>query len=268
MLAVAATVKGSGGATTLAVGLAARWPQPGAVVVEADPAGGDLAARFGHHPEPGLVGLVTATRRRADPDLLGAYAQRTTLDVDVVFAPPGGNAAGAVQELVARGRDMLAGAAAQRLVVLDVGRLDTRSAALPLLEWADVLLVVTVPHLELLQAVDLRRDELTTQAAGRGGLRLVLRGTGAFDPTTIGRDLRLPVAGRLPEDPTGAAVLAGRARPGRGWTRTMLARAARGLALDLARDTGINAGASDPAPVAAPADAPSTSGQAVERVTG
>ena len=267
MLVAVATVKGSCGATTLGMGLAARWPHPDAVIVEADPAGGDLATRFGHHPEPGLVGLVTAARHHAQPDLLNEYAQTTALGAGVVFAPPGRHAAGAVQELAARGREVLRPAGDHGLVVLDLGRLDSHSAALPLLAWADVLLLVTAPHLELLQAVDLYWDELTERVTGPGGVRLVLRGTGAFDPATIGRDLRLPVLEQLPEDRTGAAVLAGRTRPGRGWSRTPLVRATRGLALTLANDTTIAPVTDAAAPAQGPAEVPQPGRAVDERVS-
>ncbi len=48
VLVAVASVKGSPGVTTLCVALAACWPDPaGAIVVEADPAGGDVAMRFG-----------------------------------------------------------------------------------------------------------------------------------------------------------------------------------------------------------------------------
>src|SRR5690349_14561468 len=88
MLVAVASFKGSPAVTSLAVALAARWPAPGAVVVEADPAGGDLAFRFGLRREPGLSELAIDTRLgHQEPDLL-AYTQRLPIGVDVVFAPP------------------------------------------------------------------------------------------------------------------------------------------------------------------------------------
>src|SRR5437763_930180 len=57
----------SAGVSTLALAVAARWPQPGAaLLVEADPAGGDLAARFGLRPAPGLTSAAAAGRGQRD----------------------------------------------------------------------------------------------------------------------------------------------------------------------------------------------------------
>ena len=58
MLVAMVSVKGAPGVTTLAVGLATRWPRGEAVVVEADPAGGDLSARFGLAHDPGLAAMA------------------------------------------------------------------------------------------------------------------------------------------------------------------------------------------------------------------
>ncbi len=56
MLIAVCSLKGSPGVTTWALALAACWPRPAsAVLVECDPSGGSLAARFGLAPAPGLV---------------------------------------------------------------------------------------------------------------------------------------------------------------------------------------------------------------------
>jgi hypothetical protein len=65
------------GVTTLALGLAATWPTGRQVVlVEADPAGGTLAAASGWPPEPGLVSLAAAARRGGDPGLLWEHCHQ------------------------------------------------------------------------------------------------------------------------------------------------------------------------------------------------
>src|SRR5438067_13781310 len=91
-LVVLGSVKDAPGATTLSVGLVAGWPQPGAVLLEADPDGGDLAARFGHHPDPGLFSLAAAARSGTGAGLLRRHVQRLRPAVDVVLAPPGHSA--------------------------------------------------------------------------------------------------------------------------------------------------------------------------------
>src|SRR5262245_37408551 len=91
-------VKSRPGATTTALGLAGVLPDSvRPVVVECDPAGGDLAARHGLTMSPGLVELATATRTSAAAvdggEVLSRYAQHIRLwdrMVEVVVAPSGG----------------------------------------------------------------------------------------------------------------------------------------------------------------------------------
>src|SRR5438874_10104141 len=90
-------LKSRSGSTTTALGLAAVLPASArAVVVECDPAGGDLTLRHGlRSASPGLVELATATRSgavgldRNGGDVLSRYAQPVRLGdrtVDVVLA--------------------------------------------------------------------------------------------------------------------------------------------------------------------------------------
>ena len=59
------------GVTTLALSLAATWPPERRVLlVEADPAGGTLAAGSGWPAEPSLVSLAAAARRGGEPSLV------------------------------------------------------------------------------------------------------------------------------------------------------------------------------------------------------
>jgi hypothetical protein len=236
MLVAIGGVKGFG-ATTLAVALAARWPKANAVVVEADPAGGDLAFRFGHHREPGLAELAADARRGAGGVDLAAYAQRLPLGVEVVFGPAAPATPQAVSVVAALvdggGLDVLRAAARERLVVVDVGRLDWRSPALPIAFAADVLLLVTRAGLDGVDAVQVRRNALLALPGRRASVRLVLTGRPFAQPEEIARVVGLPVAALLPDDRRAAAVLAGQAQPRWGWTRLELLKAARALALSL-----------------------------------
>src|SRR5438067_5929628 len=93
-------VKARGGATTTAVGLAALLADVArSVVVECDPAGGDLTLRHGlRSASPGLVELATATRTGSagsprNGEVLSRYAQPIRLGdrtVEVIPAPSGG----------------------------------------------------------------------------------------------------------------------------------------------------------------------------------
>ena len=66
-LVTVCSVSGSPGATSVAIGLAATWPEPERrrVVVEADPDGGRLGAELGTGVEPGLMALALAARTTA-----------------------------------------------------------------------------------------------------------------------------------------------------------------------------------------------------------
>ncbi|GIH16097.1 hypothetical protein [Rugosimonospora africana] len=263
MLVVIGSFKGAPGVTSLAVALAARSPLPDSVVVEADPSGGDLQARHGVLGEPGLSDLAADTATGSRDLDLAAYARRLDpLGVRVVFGPAdeyrGSSADGrgdgarrgesdlVVSMVAGTGLDVLRRAAEHRLVLVDVGRLGWTSPALPLAVGADVLLLVAHATVEGLDAVRVRRDRLLTLPGMRAPVRLVLRGTPPYSVREIVDAVRLPVAGVIPDDRRGAAVLAGRAPAGWGWTRTELLRAARGLAASLTEQPG------SPVPPASP----------------
>jgi hypothetical protein len=230
-LVAVGSIKGGTGATTLALGVAAGWPLPGAVLVEVDPDGGDLAARFGHHPDPGLVGLVAAARSGGTAGLLHAHVQRLRLDVDVVLARPGDAAAAAVQALAQGGTRLLREAAGDATVVLDVGRLGQGGPGLTMAAMAGEVVLVVRPTLEELIQVQTRLGWLREAIGGR--LWLALSGPGFYGSTEVARVLGVEIIGDLPrDDRSGAGVLAGRL-VGRGWRKMRLPRAARSIALRL-----------------------------------
>ncbi|MBI1759247.1 MAG: hypothetical protein HYR62_08490 [Actinobacteria bacterium] len=236
-------MKGSPGATTWAVAVAARWPHPGPapVVVELDSAGGDLGSRWDLHDEPGLAGLVLSARTTPPsleprPSLgpppgvgVGAgFVQRLPVGVDVVIAPPGDAAAATVAEFASRGPVVLREWAAWRPVFVDVGRLDPHSPMVGYLDVADEVLVVARPVPEELRHL---RSRIPALAGRCRLLRLVLIGGGPYRPGEIATYLGVPVAAVVPTDVVGAGILTGRRRPARGWTRRPLLTAARTLAL-------------------------------------
>src|SRR5438034_42998 len=141
------SVKGAPGATTVGLGLAALWPQPGVVLVEADPAGGVLAARFGYACEPGLPSLAAAARTGAAGLPLGGHVQRLPVGADVVLAPAGDAAAASVHTLF-YGSGVLTHAARAGTVLVDVGRLTRGGPGCHLAAAADRLLLVSGPGLD------------------------------------------------------------------------------------------------------------------------
>jgi hypothetical protein len=241
------SAKGSPGVTTAAVGLATRWPRPGAVVVEADPAGGDLAARFGRPLDPGLAAIALDSRDPGGEPDPRRWTQPLPCGVAAVLAPPGAAAAASLAELGPRTPAVLESLAGRHpVVVVDAGRWRPGPPAHPApdpapadlaLAAADVVLLLARPVVNELRQVQARLPALRELAAD---LRLLLCGEADWPPAEVAASLRVPVAGVLPVDSHGAGVLSGRSVPRRGWasagwTRLPLLRACRSLALTLHR---------------------------------
>ncbi|WP_123606817.1 hypothetical protein [Micromonospora sp. Llam0] len=217
--------------TTLSVALAARWPVPGIpLVVELDPAGGDLGSRWHLHDEPGLRNMV-ATARYGPLTEPAEWSQRLPIGVDVVVAPAGQTAAYTVAAFGDTGPAAVRDLAATRPVLADVGRLDPGSPALAFLDKADLLLMVARPRLEDARHL---KNVLPALSERCPSVQLTVSGAGPYDPVEIAGYLETEVAATISHDPAGADVVAGRRRPAMGWTRRRLLTAARTLALTLA----------------------------------
>jgi MinD-like ATPase involved in chromosome partitioning or flagellar assembly len=104
-LIAVASVKASPGVTTAALALAAAWPAPRRLVIEADPSGGDLGAWLGLAPAPGLASLAAAIRHDHSPGAAWRHAQALGASgVSVVVAPAGAEQAAACLATVASPR--------------------------------------------------------------------------------------------------------------------------------------------------------------------
>ncbi|HEY8986482.1 MAG TPA: hypothetical protein VIU15_43790 [Streptomyces sp.] len=199
--------------TTAALGLAVGWPsgeQP--VVVECDPAGGDLMGRFRLETTPGLMSLAAAVRHRAGPGLLWQHTQRLPGGLPVVVGPVGVfQARASLAQLTRSGAEALRWAAnrAGTVVIADCGRVDADSPALTVVQEADVMLL-------LAHARDDALTHVATQwhAVARWSRcpLFVLVGDG-YPADEVARELAIDVTARLPDDPKGAAALGG--QPGR-----------------------------------------------------
>lgn len=245
-------IKGRPGATTTALGLTATAPESArAVMVECDPAGGDLTRRHRLSGVPSVVDLAAAARAAANTpgpaDVFCATSQTVTLrdaSAPVVVAPAGGaQTRAALPELTGVGRVVLS--AASRTVVADCGRLAPGSAVWPLLRLAEVVLVLARARADELAHVREHLGELVDAGAGRV---VVLLGAGgvyqaadvvdvlsrhvaeelARDPASVA------VLGPLPYDRRAAAVLGGDLVAGRRWRRLPLLAAYARLWVDLA----------------------------------
>jgi MinD-like ATPase involved in chromosome partitioning or flagellar assembly len=229
-----ASAKGAPGVTTAAVALGAVWPRR-VLLVEGDPAGGDLAARFHLPPEPNLVSLgMVARRGQLTPEEVRGHTQRLPRGLEVLTGLRAGDQARGLGRLWS-----LLPAALPQLdadVLVDCGRLAADTAAEDLARRAEVVVLLTRPTVEGVLHVANRLEAL-----GRLGVaaEVVLVGEQPFDRAGVqqalaGEGITAPVRGVLADDPRGAAMLGG--HPGRErWLEraSPLVRSARSLAADL-----------------------------------
>lgn len=248
------------GATTLATGLARTWvPGRRLLLVELDPAGGVLAARFGLAAEPGLVSLATAARRHGEQDLVWQHTQQLTDDGPAVLVGPAatGQARAALGMLTDRLADL------GRLgadMVADCGRLDPDSPAWPVVVAADLLVVAARPQLADLHSLagwlEGRRPEVTA-------LGVVLIGDGPYPPSEVADALGVEVLAALPTDRDGAAAV-NASTPARALARTRLGRGLASLAETLAgARSGSGTGPTQPDDTEVPVVEPQPAGEVV-----
>jgi cellulose biosynthesis protein BcsQ len=230
-----ASAKGTPGATTAAVALGAVWPRR-ALVVEADPAGGDLAARFHLPSEPNLLSLGTVARRgdlgAAD---VWAHAQQLPRGLEVLAGVRAAEQARALGRLWSLLPGALSELDADALV--DCGRLTPGSVTEDLIRAADLVLLVSRPTVEAVLHLGYRLEAL-----GRIGVtaEVVLVGERPFSRAKVQdalatNGIAAQIRGVLADDARAAGMLGG--QPGRErWLERVspLIRSARGLAADLA----------------------------------
>ncbi len=219
------------GATTLALALAATWPSSRAVLVwEADADGGVLAARYNLGDQPGLATIAATVRQgRLSREQLWQHTQQLPGGTPVVV---GGESADQSHVVLTD----VAGRLAEWLqqhpsldVIADVGRVSPSSPAVEIAETADVTLMVARPLLEELRSAVYRLHAL---AAGGGTVGWVLVGRGPYSIAEVRESFGLPVFAEIPNDERAATALV-HGGSSKALRRSMLMRAARGLADEL-----------------------------------
>ena len=143
------SVHGAPGATSLALGLAARSCAGGrpSLLLEADPAGGVLAARFDLELSPVLTDLAAAARRTLEHDEVLRFSQSAGPGIPVVVAHPSAEQTSAALRTSATA----IGAALRAIdlnVFVDCGRWQPDSPAMGLVHAAQRIVVVMRPTLE------------------------------------------------------------------------------------------------------------------------
>lgn len=200
---------GSPGVTSTAVGLAFCWPRP-ALLVEADPTGGSgILAGFLKGTTPYDVGLLElalsplgvadALRdvvRPLSPSASLVAGTRTHAQAPAlrdVWDP----LAIALGELEANGQD----------VIVDAGRLGLVGSPQPLLDTADLTLLMTRATLPSISAARSWAEAVRQPATGWRHPGLLLVGEGQpYRDTEVAKVLGMPVVADLPDDPEAAAV--------------------------------------------------------------
>ena len=223
-------VKGSVGVTTAALTLAAVWPdgRGAPVVVECDPGGGDVAARFGLEVIPGVVSLAAELERfgPAGPgDQVGGRTQELPGGLRVLVAPTSPEEMRLPLERLAEDLPRLA--LGEVDLIVDCGRLEAsamrqRTAVLRLIQRCGLMVVVVRPELAALQHLNVWLPTLRSLDVE---VLALLSGRGPYSPEEIAATMGLRVIGALPHDRAAADVVGGASgsRP----DRSPLFRAAR-----------------------------------------
>lgn len=232
MIISIASRKGSPGVTSLTSLLAWCWPDQDQrrLILEADPSGGSLAARWntslGVTLDPGLIDL-SASQTRLDEDSLGMVSQPLSDQLRIVAAPPAPHqTSAALSGLGDRGAARLS-AMADLVVFADVGRLNAASPALPLARRSAVTLLMCRPTLDEVQVLAPAVSELANAGCALG---LVCVGSSPYDPAEVAERLALPLFGTIADDASAAASLNSDGFSARSLRRSRLARSGADVA--------------------------------------
>lgn len=223
-----ASASGSPGVTTTALGLALLWPRP-VLFVEADPTGGSglLGGYFrgAREYDGGLIELALTASNLNDAladvarpiegttvsFVAGTRAHTQASALRDLWAP----LAGAIGELETTGQD----------VIVDAGRLGLHGSPGPLLDAADLALLVSRTTLPNLLALRSWAGAFQRPALDWHQSALLLVGVRQpYGAREVAEVVNLPVVASLPDDPESAAVFSRGARPPKRFETGPLAR--------------------------------------------
>lgn len=241
------SAKGSPGVTTSTLTLASVWPRT-ALVLEADPFGGDIRAGLGEGEWPSTAGLADVVVDLRSTGLDEALNRRVHKPAS--HAPPVLAGLGCVGQATSVPWSRL-GAALARLtgadVLADCGRFAAADGVAPLLRECDALVLVTASSLRAIRATariaPLLQEELAVGPDDPRVSLLVVDADQPYPATQIATACRLPLLGELPDDPRAAAVWSDGAHPWRSFTRSPLQREARHIATRIVTVAGRGRGA-------------------------
>ncbi|MGY2116021.1 BTAD domain-containing putative transcriptional regulator [Nocardia gipuzkoensis] len=202
------------GTTTTAVALACAWPgREAALVVEADPAGGQLAEMVGADPYLGLASLARTLEPDSEfeKDRVLEHLQFLPNAVPMLAAPPGRDPARTALTTALLTGPHPGWRALGATVFADCGVPEPDSVLAPVLDAADACLVVVRPDYTEPERAAHRILRLTA-GCRRRGIVLIEKPRSEFAAA-----LALPILGTLPAAPVSAeALLHGTRQPRRG----------------------------------------------------
>jgi hypothetical protein len=206
-----ASAKGSPGVTTTLAALAATWPADRPLVlVELDPSGGDLVARFDLGTEPGLVTLAASGRRDLNGETLLAHTQ------PLPAAPAGDGpfrrvlAAPVSADQATAALTALRGGLARALdgvdadVLVDCGRLDPSSPVFEAATRAELLVMLARPIVSEVHHLSARMGALPSATTS-----LLTVGDRPYAVDEVAEAVGAHPLGCLAFDPRAAAALSG-----------------------------------------------------------
>jgi Flp pilus assembly CpaE family ATPase len=252
-----ASAKGSPGATTLTVALALGWSAGSggrhALVVDADPVGGDTAAGVLRGSVPAQAGMLALASARGIPSEAAVAAASIALRADgtarLIPGVPDAARAGALPlawDRLVEARSWLE--AEQVDLLVDAGRVEPQPSA-PWLDASDLVLLVVRPTLPAVTAAHRWVAARRAGAASRTSplALVVVEAPSPYRPHEVATAVGLPLQGVVPFDPVHARVHAEGAAPGRSFGRSAYARAVQQVATDVSsRVSPARASASTP----------------------
>jgi hypothetical protein len=224
--------------TTLSCVLGAVWPLDRALVLaERDPAGGDLAGRFGLSTRIGMTSLILTQRQGIERQRGGgglgyqAHVQRLPGGMEVLVAPIGADSAMALDHEIATADSD--GIPADCDLIADCGRLLPGAGGQErTIRLSDRVVLVVRPDLAGLSharwAAERIRD-LAPSVAVTG----VVVGSGDFPSSAIVDALGIDVLEHVPFDARGARIACGAPGTAREFVRSALVASARRMVTHL-----------------------------------
>jgi hypothetical protein len=241
------SAKGAPGTTTTAMLVASLWPRP-VLLVDGDPYGGDVGLRL---PSPdgrpldlfqGMLSLLPVARRTLEPEALLDHVQPTLGGGEVIVGLSGPEQAAAGGPVWSTLADAFAGLTGHD-VIMDIGRLDSRSPVLPLALSAQVVVCVVQASLSGVYASRARLRTLLPSLVGMDGagptIGIIVQSTSKAEAdgaaaVILGEFPAIAYFGHLITDPNGARIFDGLpvSRP----ERTLLVRSGAQLVAALTQE--------------------------------